>query len=120
MFRDVEPGVKHAVLPETMDPFCIGDMQVDDVRFARPYAMRVDAQRRVWLDASHPTSPEETDHMPLMVTRTLEGYCVTVQDHPEIGWATETTQDLETLYGEDIEYIPVVHLFDPRATRRLQ
>ena len=58
--------------------------------------MRVDAQRRVWLDASHPTSPEET------------------------GWATETTQDLETLYGEDIEYIPVVHLFDPRATRRLQ
>lgn len=22
--------------------------------------------------------------------------------------------------GEDIEYIPVVHLFDPRASRRLQ
>ena len=34
--------------------------------------------------------------------------------------AAPETMDPFYLENEDIEYIPVVHLFDPRATRRLQ
>lgn len=106
-------------MPEELDVYRIGHMEVDDVRFARPYAMRVDMERRLWLDATHPTSPEEAEHMPLMITRTLEGFCVTVQNHPEAGWDLEGAEELETNYGEDVEYIPVARLFDPRAHKRL-
>lgn len=119
MFGEVKPGPRHALLPETLDPVRIGDMMVDDVRFARPYAMRVDTERHAWLDATHPTSPEETEHMPLMITRTLEGYCVTIQDHPEVGWDLEDPESLETDYGDDVKYIPVARIFDPREGRRL-
>lgn len=119
MFRDIETGGRQAILPETLDPVRIGDMTLDDIRFARPYAMRADSQRRLWLDATQPTSPEETEHMPLMITVTLQGYCVTVQDHPEAGWDLESPEELDGNYGDDVEYIPVAQIFDPRADRRL-
>ena len=52
MFREINPNARHALLPEELDVYRIGHVEVDDVRFVRPYAMRVDMERRLWLDAT--------------------------------------------------------------------
>lgn len=109
MFATNNEG-RHEVLPETLDIFRIAEMQPADLRFARTYAMWVTHDRRLWLDSTHPTSPEPTTDMPMMVFRTEEGWCVDVSDVPDAAWETEDPETFDELYGDDVEWLPVAHL----------
>lgn len=110
-----KPEGRQAHLPETLEVFRIGDMDEDDVRHARTYAMRVTQDGACWLDSTHPTSLEPTEDMPMIITRTLEGFCVTVTGIADAGWELEDPDRFNEYYGDEAEWLPVVHIFDSRV-----
>lgn len=111
---------KQAILPETLDIFRVGDMWPGEIRYARTYAMRVTQDRLLWLDSTHPTSAEPTMDMPMMITRTEEGYSVDISDVADPGWGLDNAEKFDEMYGEDVEWIPVVHLVNMPKARDAQ
>lgn len=111
-FHELEPGTTQAVLPEMLEQFCIKYMSVDDVRFTDPWALRADQNRKLWLDGDYHSTATQSQRNRMMVTRTLEGYCVTITGNGDDHWGTLTTEELEDNFGGDSEWLPVVHIFD--------
>lgn len=105
---------RHAMLPETLDLVLVGDLLPGDVRYARTCAMRATKDRLLWLDSTHPTSLAPDKDMPMMVTRTEEGYCVDVTDIKGAAWGLDDGERFDDNYGSDVEWLPVAHLIDFR------
>jgi hypothetical protein len=50
----------------------------------------------------------------MIITRTVEGFCVEVSDVDHCDWSPVPAEQFDEYYGEESRWFPVAHIFDTR------
>lgn len=91
---------RQASLPEDLEPENLEHMQVGDVAFTVPWAMRVDRERRCWLAPTYPAHEAPGGTVQMRVERRDDGYHAWPPGDER--WQPES--------GDHSDHLPVAHL----------